>query len=91
MQNFFKVVSQTQPVTITKQDGTQSTKCSIVLQELGGKYTNSYAATLLGNIAQCRFYPNDLVLASLRFSHREYNGNLYQDVTVQDIISFTQH
>lgn len=82
MQNFFKVISQTEPVSINTQNGSTQ-KSTIVLQELGGQYQNSYAATLLGN--QIKVYPDDLVAVSLRFSEREYNGNHYQDVTIQEI------
>ena len=71
MKSLFKVVSQTDPVTINTQNGTTQ-KTTIVLQEFGGKYEN-------------------IVWASLRFSAREYNGSSYQDITIQDIVSFTQH
>ena len=88
MKSLFKVVSQTDPVTINTQNGTTQ-KTTIVLQEFGGKYENSYVASLLGN--QVKFYAGDIVWASLRFSAREYNGSSYQDITSQDIVSFTQH
>ena len=88
MKSLFKVVSQTDPVAINTQNGTTQ-KSTIVLQEFGGKYENSYVASLLGN--QAKFYAGDIVWASLRFSAREYNGSSYQDITIQDIVSFTQH
>ena len=88
MKSLFKVVSQTDPVTINTQNGTTQ-KTTIVLQEFGGKYENSYVASLLGN--QAKVYAGDIVWASLRFSAREYNGSSYQDITIQDIVSFTQH
>lgn len=88
MKSLFKVVSQTDPVTINTQNGTTQ-KTTIVLQEFGGKYENSYVASLFGN--QAKFYAGDIVWASLRFSAREYNGSSYQDITIQDIVSFTQH
>ena len=59
--------------------------CNIVLQELGGKYENSYVATILGEQANIRFAKDDLVVAALRFSTREYNGQVYQDIVVNDI------
>ena len=74
---------------VTRQDGTLTQKCSIVLQEVGGKYEDSYTATLLGNMASCKFYQGDIVFVSLRFQHREYNGQYYMDCTVQDIIKFS--
>ena len=33
----------------------------------------------------------DLVWAALRFSHRENNGSLYQDIIIKDIVSFSNH
>jgi len=84
--HILKVLSQTEAVTLQKQDGSTIQKSTIVLQELGGKYEDSYACTLLGNAALCKFYPGDLVCAALRFQHHEYQGSVYQDVTVQDIV-----
>lgn len=88
MKTMFKIVSQSEPVTINTQNGTTQ-KSTIVLQELGGKYENSYVASLLGN--QIKVYAGDLVWASLRFTARDYNGSTYQDITIQKIISFTNH
>lgn len=91
MKSLFKVVNQSQPSTVQKQDGSSINKSTIVLQEIGSKYENTYVATLLGNVATCKFYPGDYVWAALRFNSREYQGNFYQDITVQDIVSFSQH
>ena len=85
MKTILKVVAQTTTQQVKRQDGTQTQKCTLVLQEMGGKYENSFATTLLGNLASCVFYPGELVYASLRFQHREYNGQYYMDCTVQDI------
>ena len=73
MKQVFRVVRQTQAVSVQRQDGTQTQKCTLVLQELGGKYENSFAATMLGNMASLKFLQNDVVYACLRFSTREYN------------------
>ena len=86
MKNIFKIVAQSATQSVTRQDGTTTQKCTIVLQEAGGRYENSFAATMLGNMASCKFYQNDLVFAALRFQHREYNGQYYMDCTVQDIV-----
>lgn len=88
MKTLFKVISQSEPVTINTQNG-QTQKSTIVLQELGGKYENSYVASLLGS--QVKVYAGDFVWASLRFAARDYNGSSYQDITIQDIVSFSQH
>lgn len=61
-------------------------KCNIVLKELGGKYENSYVATILGEQAKTRFDKDELVAAALRFSTREYNGQVYQDIVVSEIV-----
>lgn len=91
MKTLFKVVTQTDPITIQKQDGTTTTKSTLVLTEVGSKFEDQYLCTLLGNLAQCRYYPNDVVWASLRFTTHERQGLHYQDITVQDIIPFTFH
>ena len=79
-----KVVQQGEAFAVQSQkaESGQTMKCNIVLQEMGGKYENQYAASMLGNVAQCRFTPGDLVVAALRFSTREYNGAVYQDILV---------
>lgn len=87
MKSLFKVVSQSEPVSINTQNGATQ-KSTIVLQEAGGKYEDSYVASLIGN--QLRFNPGERVWASLRFSAREYNGSTYQDITIQEIFTFTR-
>lgn len=68
-----------------KSENGQMMKCNIILQEMGGKYENQYAAAMLGNMAQCKFAPGALVAVTLRFTAREYNGQVYQDILVTDI------
>ncbi len=68
-----------------KAEGGKLAKCNILLQEMGGKYENQYAATMLGNLAQLRFLEDDMVAARLRFTTREYNGQVFQDILVTDI------
>lgn len=88
MKGIFRVVQQGEAFAVQSQksDSGQTMKCSIVLQELGGKYENSYACVMLGKDAQCKFYAGDVVAAALRFTTREYNGQVYQDVLVNDIL-----
>lgn len=83
-----RVVQQgeTFAVQSQKSENGQMMKCNIVLQEMGGKYENQYAAAMLGNIAQCKFAPGTLVAVTLRFTTREYNGQVYQDILVTDIV-----
>ena len=39
-----------------------------------------------GNDATSLFHPGELVLVKLKFQVREYNGQLFQDINVQEII-----
>ena len=57
---------------------------------MGGKFENSYVATILGEQANVRFEKNELVAASLRFSTREYNGQVYQDIVVNEIVKLNK-
>lgn len=86
MKKIFRVIAQSSIQSVQRKDGTMTQKCTLVLQELGGKYENSFVATLLGNMASLKFYQNDIVYASLRFEHREYNGNFFMDCNCQDIV-----
>jgi hypothetical protein len=88
MKHFFRVMAQSDTFAVPSQkaEGGQISKCNIVLRELGGKYENSYVATMLGEQANIRFAKDELVAAALRFSTREYNGQVYQDIVVNDIV-----
>ena len=70
-----------------KQESGQIQKCNIVLRELGGsKYENEYACTMLGNLAVCRFYEGDVVIATLRFSTHEDQGQTFQEILATDVV-----
>ena len=88
MKGIFKVMAQSDTFAVPSQkaEGGQVNKCNIILQDVGGKYENSYVAAILGEQANIRFMKDDLVVASLRFSTREYNGQTYQDIVVTEII-----
>ena len=92
MKQIYKVTAQSETFSVPSQkaEGGQISKCNIVLQELGGKFENSYVATVLGEQANIRFAKDDLVVASLRFSTREYNGQVYQDIVVSEIIKINK-
>ena len=92
MKSIFKVIAQSEPFAVQSQkaEGGQISKCNIVLQEPGGKYENSYVATILGEQANMHFAKDELVVASLRFSTREYNGQIFQDIVVNEIIKINQ-
>ena len=54
-----RVVQQGEAFAVQSQKSEtgQVKKCHILLQELGGKYADQYACTMLGNAATCRFLP----------------------------------
>lgn len=75
----------------TKQEGGQLAKCVIRLKEFGGgKFGNEYACTMFGNLALCKFYEGDLVVASLRFQVHEVNGTVYQEVVANDVVKINK-
>ena len=74
-------------VQSSKSESGQIKKCTIVLRELGGsKFENEYVCAMLGNLAACRFQPEDVVTATLRFSTHTYQDQTHQDVLVTDIV-----
>ncbi|MBR7049127.1 MAG: hypothetical protein IKI16_04665 [Prevotella sp.] len=78
---------ETFSVQSNKQESGQIQKCYIVLRELGGsKYENEYACTMLGNLAGCRFYEGDVVIATLRFSTHEYQNQVFQEILATDVV-----
>ena len=84
-----KVVRQGEAFSVqsTKSETGQIQKCNIVLRELGGgKFENEYVCAMLGNLAACRFYEGDLVIATMRFSTHEYQGQTFQEILLTDII-----
>lgn len=96
---FYRVIACDDVQTLTKQDGTQTSKRQIRLQELGGfsrydnpqqSVSNALQATMFGNLAQCIFYPYEIVAVTLRTSLRFNQGAWYQDTTVVDIVRVQQ-
>ena len=88
-----KVVRQGKAFSVqsTKVDGGQIQKCNIVLKELGGgKFENEYVCAMLGNLAACRFYEGDVVVATLRFSTHEYQGQTFQEILATDIVKLNK-
>lgn len=87
MKQLFRILSQG-PVTQvpSKDGGAETSKCTVVLQELGGKYENSFAVTLFGNLALCKYTTGELLYAVLRFQAHEYNGQWYQDTVGKEMI-----
>lgn len=46
---------------------------------------------MLGKDAQLRFYAGEVVVVRLRFQTHEYQGQVYQDILVQDIEKIIKH
>ena len=83
-----KVVRQGEAFSVqsTKQESGSIQKCNIVLKELGGKFENEYVCAMLGNLATCRFCEGDVVVATLRFSTHEYQGQTFQEILATELI-----
>ena len=84
-----KVVRQGEAFSVQSQKAEtgEIQKCNIVLRELGGsKFENEYVCAMLGNLAACKFYEGDVVMATLRFSTHEYQGQVFQDVLATEIV-----
>ncbi len=84
-----KVVRQGEAFSVqsSKSDNGTIQKCNIVLREMGGgKFENEYVCAMLGNLAACRFYEGDVVAATRRFSTHEYQGQVFQEILVTDIV-----
>ena len=69
-----------------KSEGGVLSKRTLVLQELGGKYEPTYVVSALGNLATVQFDEGDIVIATLRFQSREYNGQVFMDVVATELI-----
>ena len=69
-----------------KSEGGVLNKRTLVLQELGGKFEPTYVVSALDNLATIQFDEGDIVIASLRFQSREYNGQMFMDVVATEII-----
>ena len=84
-----KVVRQGEAFSVqsAKAEGGSIQKCNIVLREMGGsKFENEFVCAMLGNLAACRFYEGDVVATTLRFSTHEYQGQVFQEILVTDIV-----
>ena len=88
MKNLMKVVTCGEMFTVRseKAEGGSLNKRNLILQEIGGKFENQYAVTTLGSLAQCEYHPGEYVWVALRFQTREYNGQVFQDITAVEII-----
>ena len=84
-----KVVRQGEAFSVQSKNSETGSiqKCNIVLKEMGGsKFENEYVCAMLGNLALCRFYEGDVVVATLRFSTHEYQGQTFQEILATEIV-----
>lgn len=81
-----RVVSQTQKVSITTQKGDQMSKCNIRLKCVGGPFADEFWCSILGPQADFEFQSGELVAVVLKHTIHENNGNLFNDVTVNEIV-----
>ena len=88
MTKILRVVRQGEAFSVqsAKAEGGQIQKCNIVLKEVGGKFENEYVCAMLGNLAACRFNEGDLVVATMRFSTHEYQGQVFQEILATEIV-----
>jgi len=87
-----KVVRQGEPFSVqsAKAETGMIQKCNIVLRELGSKFENEFVCAILGNLAACRFCEGDVVVATLRFSTHEYQGQTFQEILATDIVKINK-
>ena len=88
-----KVVSQGKTFNVQSQKAESGSiqKCNIVLREMGGsKFENEYVCAMLGQLAECTFVTGDVVAATLRFSTHEYQGQVFQEILVTDIVAIAK-
>ena len=84
-----RVVRQGEAFSVQSKNSEQGSikKCNIVLKEMGGsRFENEYVCAMLGNLAACRFYEGDMVIATLRFSTHEYQGQTFQEILATDVV-----
>ena len=84
-----RVVRQGEAFSVqsSKQESGSIQKCNIVLKELGGsRFENEYVCAMLGNLAACRFYEGDVVVATLLFSTHEYQGQTFQEILATELV-----
>ena len=92
MKNIFRVVSCGDMFSVKseKSENGMLNKRNLVLQELGGKYEDQFVVSLLGNLATCLYYPDDIVFGVLRFQVREYNQQCFQDIVANELIKINK-
>lgn len=88
MQNLFRIssVGVLESVASNKEPGKTINRRTLVLQEMGGTYSDAFVCTAIDKEATMELKAGQIVVASLRFSVQEYNGKNYQDCFCRELI-----
>ena len=93
MQRIFIIlsVSPLQQVASSKSPTGTTGVRTILLRELGGKWSNTFAVKVFSPQAEQQYSTGDIVAASLRFRHttNQMSGQTYQDVVAEEIVKLS--
>lgn len=92
-QHILRVQAQTpiKTVQVKSEEGKQTAVCTLMVQELGGKWADSLAVQLYGDMAQKVYQHGELIVAALRFKARPVDAErIFQDVTADEIVRLNE-
>lgn len=92
-QHILRVQAQTpiKTVQVKSEEGKQTAVCTLMVQELGGKWADSLAVQLYGDMAQKVYQPGELIMAAVRFKARPVDAErIFQDVTADEIVRLNE-
>ena len=92
-QHILRVQAQTpiKTMQVKSEEGKQTAVCTLMVQELGGKWADSLAVQLYGDMAQKAYQPGELIVAALRFKARPVDAErIFQDVTADEIVRLNE-
>ena len=93
VKQILRVQAQTpiKTVQVKSEEGKQTAVCTLMVQELGGKWADSLAVQLYGDMAQKVYQPGELIVAALRFKARPVDAErIFQDVTADEIVRLNE-
>lgn len=85
MKGIFNIEQLGEPIVVQSQkaEGGKLYKRIALLREMGERHGDVIMVTILGDLAQNGILKEeDIVLASIHFNIHEYNGQTYQDATL---------
>lgn len=89
MGKIFRVQAQTPVKTVPKrqEEGGEMQISTLMVQEAAGKWADSFAVQLYGDMALQSYQPGELVVAKLRFRAKPTGtDSIFQDVTTDEIV-----